>query len=125
MRALHVVPGFAEAGAALTSHPGVRHLTFTRLLPTARHVLKAAAVALANDSPYGLACGVWTRDLRRAHVFARDIEAGQVLVNTLGVGGAVEIPFGGDKKSGIGREKGIAGFLEYTQLENVCINLAQ
>jgi aldehyde dehydrogenase (NAD+)/betaine-aldehyde dehydrogenase len=83
------------------------------------------AVRLANDSEFGLAAGVWTNDLRRAHTLARDIAAGQVFVNTYGVGGAVEIPFGGYKKSGIGREKGIAGFLEYTQIKNVCIALGR
>lgn len=85
----------------------------------------ADAVRIANDSQFGLAAGVWTRDLSRAHQLARDIETGQVFVNTYGVGGAVEIPFGGYKKSGIGREKGIAGFLEYTQIKNVCVALGQ
>ena len=44
-------------------------------------------------------------------------------VNNYGVGGGVELPFGGYKKSGFGREKGIAGFLAYTQLKNVCIKV--
>ena len=79
------------------------------------------AITLANDSEYGLVAGIWTHDLGRAHRVARALEAGQVFVNNYGVGGGVELPFGGYKRSGIGRVKGIAGALEYTQLKNVCV----
>lgn len=77
------------------------------------------ALLTANDSEFGLVAGVWTRDLGRAHRFARDLEAGQIFVNNYR--GGIEIPFGGYKKSGIGREKGVAGLLEYTQTKNVCV----
>jgi aldehyde dehydrogenase (NAD+) len=81
------------------------------------------AYALANETDYGLVCGVWTRDLRRAHVAARSIESGQVYVNCYGAGGGVELPFGGYHKSGFGREKGIEGLNGYLQTKNVCIAL--
>lgn len=83
------------------------------------------AVQLANDSEYGLIAGVWTPDIRRGHRVARKIKAGQVYVNTYGVGAGVEIPFGGYKKSGFGREKGVAGYLEYTQVKNVCVKVTE
>jgi len=79
-------------------------------------------VALANDSEYGLAAGLWTRDLSRAHRVAAQLEAGQVYINEYWAGG-VETPFGGVKNSGYGREKGIAGALDYTYLKTVTLRL--
>jgi len=79
------------------------------------------AIALANDSEFGLAAGIWTRDLARAHRLAGALECGQVFVNNYR--GGIEIPFGGYKQSGMGREKGVLGFLEYTQVKNVCVGL--
>lgn len=81
------------------------------------------AIALANATEYGLVAGVWTRDLGRAHRVAARLDVGQVFVNTYGVGGGVELPFGGRKKSGVGRVKGLAAALEYTQVKNVCVSL--
>ena len=80
-------------------------------------------IALANATPYGLVAGVWTRDLSRAHRVAAGIRAGQIFVNSYGVGGGVELPFGGMKRSGIGRGKGIEALLAYSQVKNVCIAL--
>ena len=83
------------------------------------------AIQSANGTEFGLTAGIWTRDLDRALHLTREIEAGQVFVNTYGVGGGgVEMAFGGYKKSGFGREKGVEGYLEYTQIKNVCVRVS-
>ncbi|MFE3028216.1 aldehyde dehydrogenase family protein [Nocardia tengchongensis] len=80
------------------------------------------AIAIANDSEFGLASGVWTTDISRALRVADQIEAGQVFVNTWLAGG-VETPFGGYKQSGYGREKGVEALLHYTQVKCVTVAL--
>ena len=82
------------------------------------------AAAIANDSVYGLVAGVWTRDINKALALAMRIKSGQVYVNTYGAGGGVELPFGGYKKSGYGREKSLESLTSYTQIKNVCIKYA-
>jgi aldehyde dehydrogenase (NAD+) len=83
---------------------------------------EAEAIAVANDTPYGLAGGVWTNDLSRAHRVARRIEAGTVWVNSwLAVN--PQTPFGGYKASGVGREGGREALDTYTQVKNVYVQL--
>jgi aldehyde dehydrogenase (NAD+) len=64
---------------------------------------------------------VWTRDVSRANRLARELRVGQVYVNTYGAGGGVEMPFGGVRHSGHGREKGLEGLRGYTQPKSVAI----
>jgi aldehyde dehydrogenase (NAD+) len=80
------------------------------------------AASIANNSRYGLAAGIFTRDIDRALRLAREIQAGQVYVNEYFAGGE-ETPFGGFKDSGFGREKGLEGLRSYTQTKNVAIRL--
>jgi aldehyde dehydrogenase (NAD+) len=82
------------------------------------------AIAIANRSQYGLVAGVWTRDINKAMTVASRIKTGQVFINTYGAGGGVELPFGGYKKSGYGREKGLESLASYTQIKNVCVRFA-
>jgi aldehyde dehydrogenase (NAD+) len=80
------------------------------------------AIARANDSPYGLAAGVWTRDIRKAHYVARKLQAGTVWINTYNVYDTAA-PFGGYKQSGFGREMSAHALEHYTQVKSVWVDL--
>lgn len=80
------------------------------------------AIRIANDSVFGLAAGIFTRDVSAAHRIAAQLEAGQVQVNGYPLGG-VDTPFGGYKQSGLGREKGVEALDYYTQLKTVIMRL--
>jgi len=80
------------------------------------------AIAIANDSLYGLMAGVWTTDLETAHSAAADLDYGMVSINEYPVT-FPQTPFGGFKQSGIGREQGTEAIAEYTQAKNVNVNL--
>jgi aldehyde dehydrogenase (NAD+) len=82
---------------------------------------EADAVALANSTEYGLVAGIWTRDSARALRVGRQMEVGQVFVNCFGAGGGIELPFGGMKKSGHGREKGWEALLEFAAVRTILI----
>ena len=77
----------------------------------------------ANDTMFGLAAGVWTRDIKKAHHMAHKLQAGTVWVNSYGLYDNA-MPFGGFKSSGFGRELGHHGVLEYTQLKSIWIDLS-
>jgi acyl-CoA reductase-like NAD-dependent aldehyde dehydrogenase len=79
-------------------------------------------VAKANSTIYGLAAGIWTRDVGRAHTLARKIQAGTVWINAYGSLSA-ESPFGGYRQSGFGRELGKYGIDLYSQVKSVWVAL--
>ena len=78
----------------------------------------------ANNSPYGLAAAVWTRNLKKAHAVSRRLKAGTVWINTYGLMDAA-LPFGGYKSSGFGRELGAHAIEHYTELKTVWLNMGQ
>ena len=80
------------------------------------------AIAKANDTQYGLAAGVWTRDIKKAHYVARKLQAGTVWINTYNVYDTAA-PFGGYKQSGFGREMSAHALQHYTQVKSVWVDL--
>ena len=80
------------------------------------------AIARANDSPYGLAAGVWTKDVKKAHYVARKLQAGTVWINTYNIYDTAT-PFGGYKQSGFGREMSAHALEHYTQVKSVWVDL--
>ncbi len=95
---------------------------FGPVLSVIKYRTDEEAIAIANDTLYGLVGGVFTRDVDRAMRTAKRIRAGQVFVNEWYAGG-VETPFGGYGKSGYGREKGREALFNYVQTKNVAIGL--
>ena len=82
---------------------------------------EADAIRIANGTAYGLVAGVWTKDGSRALRVARALKCGQVFVNNYGAGGGIELPFGGVKRSGHGREKGFEALYGFSALKTVAI----
>jgi acyl-CoA reductase-like NAD-dependent aldehyde dehydrogenase len=82
------------------------------------------AIARANDSSYGLAAAVWTKDIKKAHYVARKLQAGTVWINTYNVYDTAA-PFGGYKQSGFGREMSLHALEHYTQVKSVWVDLNQ
>ncbi len=97
-----------------------REEVFGPVLCVLRFSDEADALAIANDTRFGLAAGVWTRDLGRTIRMSEKLKAGTVWINNYRAT-SFTTPFGGYKDSGIGREGGIESFHEYTQLKSVWI----
>jgi gamma-glutamyl-gamma-aminobutyraldehyde dehydrogenase len=111
---------FADVTPGMTI---AREEIFGPVLATIAFETEEEGLRIANDSPYGLAAGAWTRDITRAHRVARALRAGSVWVNYWD-GGDMTAPFGGYKQSGNGRDKSLHAFDKYTELKATWINLA-
>ncbi|BBR57571.1 MULTISPECIES: aldehyde dehydrogenase PuuC [Enterobacteriaceae] len=99
-----------------------REEIFGPVLVVTRFKTEAQALALANDSQYGLGAAVWTRDLSRAHRMSRRLKAGSVFVNNYN-DGDMTVPFGGYKQSGNGRDKSLHALEKFTELKTIWISL--
>jgi len=117
--------GFYAAPTLLRDVPVDNRLAcdevFGPVLAAMSFVDEADAVRLANATDFGLVAGVWTQDGGRQLRMARAIRSGQVFINNYGAGGGVELPFGGVKHSGYGREKGFEALHGFTTLKTVVI----
>jgi aldehyde dehydrogenase (NAD+) len=102
--------------------PIAQEEVFGPVLAVTRFSTEDEALELANGTQYGLAAGVWTRDLQRAHRVAAAVTAGTVWINAYRVVGP-GVPFGGFKSSGWGRENGPEAVLEYTETKAVWVEL--
>ena len=112
-------PTIVEADA---SHTVFREEVFGPFVSVTRYKDDDEALAIANDTRYGLGSGLWTQDITRAHQFANKIKAGMVWINCykrVHPGS----PFGGVGESGYGREMGFEVMREYTQPKSVWVNV--
>ncbi|MFO1123520.1 MAG: aldehyde dehydrogenase [Hyphomicrobiales bacterium] len=107
-----------------TSAPAIATELFGPVLAVLDFETEAEAVALANDTPYGLASGVFTRNLALAHRMARAIRAGVVWINTYRAVSPI-VPFGGFGQSGYGREGGQESILDYTRTKSVWLRTSE
>jgi betaine-aldehyde dehydrogenase len=100
----------------------VREEVFGPLLAALEFDTEEEAIRRANDTPFGLAAAVFTTNLGRAHRVANALQAGIVWINDYNVT-PPEVPFGGYKQSGLGRENGLAAIEHYTQIKTIYTNL--
>ncbi|GHB46378.1 aldehyde dehydrogenase [Pseudovibrio japonicus] len=111
-------------GPVPVEHPLAQDEVFGPVLSLIPFRTEEEAIHLANATAYGLVAGVWTHDISRATRVAKALRSGQVFVNTYGAGGGVELPFGGVKKSGHGREKGFEALKEFSVLKTIVVSHA-
>jgi len=117
--------GFYQAPTLLRDVPPQHRLAqeeiFGPVLAACAFDTEAEAVRIANGTRFGLVAGVWTRDGARQLRIARQLRCGQVFINNYGAGGGIELPFGGVKSSGYGREKGFEALLGFTTLKTIAV----
>ncbi|RRD55882.1 aldehyde dehydrogenase family protein [Comamonadaceae bacterium OH2545_COT-014] len=117
--------GFYQAPTLLADvpvdHRVAQQEVFGPVLAAMRFADEDHVVQLANATRFGLVAGVWTRDGARQLRMARRLHSGQVFINNYGAGGGVELPFGGVKSSGYGREKGFEALYGFTTLKTVAV----
>lgn len=101
------------------THRLAQEEVFGPVIAAAAFDTEEEAIALANGTAFGLVASVWTRDGSRQMRVARKVRAGQVFINNYGAGGGIELPFGGYKASGHGREKGFEALYGFTQLKTI------
>jgi aldehyde dehydrogenase (NAD+) len=106
-------------GPVPRDHELAREEVFGPVLAALPFYDEADAIALANATDYGLVAAIWTENGARQQRVSRAVVAGQVYVNCYGAGGGVELPFGGRKKSGHGREKGFLALDEFTTTKTI------
>ena len=103
------------------AHPIAQNEVFGPVLTALTFEGEEEAIAMANGTPFGLTAAVWTRDGARQLRVAHRIDAGQVFINNYGAGGGIELPFGGMKHSGYGREKAFEGLRGFTTIKTIAI----
>jgi len=117
--------GFYQAPTLLRDVPPMHRLAqeevFGPVLAAMPFDDETQAIRLANSTAFGLVAGVWTENGGRQMRMARAVRAGQVFINNYGAGGGVELPFGGVKSSGHGREKGFEALYGFTTLKTIAI----
>ncbi len=109
-------------GDVAPNHLLAQEEIFGPVLTAIRFTNEEDAIRIANDSAYGLVAGVWTNHGGRQMRLARAIKTGQVFINNYGAGGGVELPFGGVKSSGFGREKGFDALYGFSTLKTIAIH---
>ena len=106
-------------GPVPRTHALAREEVFGQVLAALPFDDEADAITLANATDYGLLAAVWTENAGRAQRVSKAVKAGQVFINGYGAGGGVELPFGGTKRSGHGREKGLLALEEMSTTKTV------
>ncbi len=109
-------------GPVPLSHELAREEVFGPVLAAIPFDDEADAIEIANGTEYGLIAGIWTENGGRQMRVAKKLRVGQVYVNGYGAGGGIELPFGGFKRSGHGREKGFEALREYTVAKTIVLN---